>query len=320
MKDKYMQDSLPGNNANNANDLVYQFALAPFGWYAACASGLYRSTDQGVSWSLAYESLGATSALTTLSVAAATGQDQAPLVFAGLSGELLRSNDGGSSWELAPKPSPAPVFTALVPSPDFTRDGKLFAATMEDGVLIYSNDGREWAMWNFGMLDTNVLCLAVSPAYADDQTLFAGVQSGLVRSTNGGRSWHEIELPIGYAAVLCLALSPCFADDGVIFAGTEEYGLLHSADRGRSWQSLGMETWAEPINSIMLSPDFPAAPELLVLHGGSLLCSTDGGSTWAPWRADRLAELDITAVLAPQGFGNDAPVLIGLADGAIMLV
>src|SRR6185503_11675613 len=100
-------DSLPGAEPDN---LVYQLVAAPSGWYAACASGLYRSTDQGASWRLAYESLGAASALPTLSVAAATQQNQA-LVFAGLSGELLRSTDGGSSWELAPKPSPAPVFT-----------------------------------------------------------------------------------------------------------------------------------------------------------------------------------------------------------------
>jgi len=312
-----MQQSPPVDITNN---VVYQFAVAPFGWYAACASGLYRSSDQGASWSLAYESLGAASPLTTLSVAAVAGQDGESLVFAGLSGELLRSADGGSSWELAPKPSPAPVFTALAPSPDFARDGRLFAATMEDGVVIYSNQGRKWALWNFSMLDTNVLCLAVSPGYADDYTLFAGVQSGLLQTINGGRSWHEIDLPIGYAAVLCLALSPRFAEDGVIFAGTEQHGLLRSADRGASWQSLGMGTWTEPINSIALGPDFPGTPELLVLHGGSLLCSTDGGGAWAPWRADRLAGQDITAVLAPHGLGDGAPALIGLAGGTIMLV
>jgi photosystem II stability/assembly factor-like uncharacterized protein len=309
-------DSLPGAEPDN---LVYQLVAAPSGWYAACASGLYRSTDQGASWRLAYESLGAASALPTLSVAAATQQNQA-LVFAGLSGELLRSTDGGSSWELAPKPSPAPVFTALVLSPDFAQDGQLFAATMEDGVVLYSNYGREWAIWNFGMLDTNVLCLAISPAYANDQMLFAGVQSGLVRSANGGRSWHEIELPIGYAPVLSLALSPGFAEDGILYAGTEDHGLLRSADRGRSWQAVGAGSWSEPINSIVLGPHFRSNPELLALHGAGLLHSNDGGAAWASWRADRLAGLEVTAVLAPRGFGEDAPVVVGLSGGELRRV
>jgi photosystem II stability/assembly factor-like uncharacterized protein len=248
------------------------------------------------------------------------GQDGASLVFAGLSGELLRSTDGGASWELARKPSPGPVYTALVPSPDFTRDGRLFAGTVEDGVLIYQDDGRDWAMWNFGLLDSNVLCLAVSPAFADDETLFAGVQSGLFCSANGGRSWREIELPIGYAAVLSLALSPDFAEDGTLFAGTEDGGLFRSTDRGCSWQPVSEGVWTEPINSILLGPHFPVKPELLVLHGGELLFSADGGDTWEAWRTDRLAGLDVTAVLAPQGFDAGAPVLVGFSGGNIRFV
>jgi photosystem II stability/assembly factor-like uncharacterized protein len=302
------------------HDLVYQFAIGPSAWYAACGSGLYRSADRGAAWELAYASLGAGSPLSTLSAATAAGHDQAPLVFAGLSGGLLRSANDGASWALASQPSPAPIFTALVPSPDFARDGRLFAGTMGDGVLIYSNDGRDWAMWNFGLLDANVLCLAVSPAYAEDQTLLAGVSSGLFRSANGGRSWHEVELPIGYEAVLCLALSPRFAQDGVLYAGTEQAGLLRSADRGRSWRQLGEDMLSEPINSVLLGPRFPEQPELLVLHGARLLHSDDGGDTWEDWRAERLADLEITAVAAPEGFSRDAAVLVGLAGGQIRLI
>jgi photosystem II stability/assembly factor-like uncharacterized protein len=314
-----MSEQIPSQNGHT-DDLVYQFAIGPSAWYAACGSGLYRSTDRGAAWELAYTSLGAGSPLTTLSAAAVAGRDQAPLVFAGLSGGLLRSADGGVSWEIASLPSPAPIFTALAPSPDFSRDGRLFAGTMGDGVLIYSNDGRDWAMWNFGLLDASVLCLAVSPAYAEDQTLFAGVSSGLFRSASGGRSWREVELPIGYEAVLCLALSPRFADDGVLYAGTERAGLLRSADRGQSWRQVGDDALTEPINSILLGPSFPEQPELLVLHGERLLHSADGGDTWEDWRAERLADLEITAVAAPEGFGEGAAVLVGLAGGQIRLI
>jgi photosystem II stability/assembly factor-like uncharacterized protein len=303
-------------SSDNDADLVYQFATALSGWYAARASGLYRSIDQGASWQPAYASLGIEGDLTTLAVAA-SGTGQAQLVFAGLSGELLRSTDGGDTWELAPKPAPAPVFTALAPSPDFDRDGRLFAGTMQDGVLLYRDYGRDWVLWNMGLLDGNILCLAISPAYAEDQTLFAGVQSGLFRSSNGGRSWREVDLPVGYTAVLSLALSPGFAQDGTLYAGTEDHGLLRSIDRGHSWQLLGEGVWTEPINSVLVGPEFAQRPELLVLHGGSLLHSADGGGTWAPWREGQLAGQDITAVLAPQGFGAGAPVVVGLAEGQI---
>jgi photosystem II stability/assembly factor-like uncharacterized protein len=301
-------------------DLVYQFAVGPGAWYAACSSGLYRSVNGGAAWVPAYTSLGAASALTTLAVAAAAGRSGAPLVFAGLSGALLRSADDGQSWERAPVPSPAPIVTALIPSPDFARDGRLFVGTIGDGVLAYSHEGREWAMWNFGLLDTNVLCLAVAPGYADDQALFAGVSSGLFRSANGGRSWCEVEMPTGYTAVLSLALSPRYADDGVLYAGTEQHGLLRSDDRGQRWRQLGEGALSEPINSIVLGARFPERPELLVLHGERLLHSTDGGETWATWREERMAGMEITAVAAPQGFDAGAAVLVGLAGGQIHLV
>jgi photosystem II stability/assembly factor-like uncharacterized protein len=127
-------------------------------------------------------------------------------------------------------------------------------------------------------------------------------------------------LPIGYAAVLCVALSPGFADDGVIFAGTEEHGLLRSADGGRSWAPAGTGVWSEAINSVVLDGRDRSQPELLVLHGSQLLHSADGGTSWESWRTDRLAGHEITAVLAPLGFADDAPILIGLTGGAIMLV
>lgn len=307
-----MIDSL----SDTITDAVYQLAAGPSGWYAARASGLYRSADHGASWQPAYTSLSATSDLTTLCVAIASGPDQSPYVFAGLSGELLRSVDGGEVWEVLPRPSPAPVFTALVSSPNIAQDGQLFAGTLEDGVLLYHNYGRNWTTWNFGLLDTNIFCLAVSPAFAEDRTLFAGVQSGLFRSTNSGLSWQEVDLGVGYGAVLCLALSPRFAEDKMIYAGLEDHGLLHSTDAGQSWQRVGESALNESVNSIVLGEQ----ANVLVHHGESLLLSADGGKTWIPFRPDQLEGQEITAVLVLEGLEDDAPVLVGLANGEIRVV
>ena len=118
LKQKTMSEQT-SSQSEHTDDLVYQFAVGPSAWYAACGSGLYRSSDRGASWELAYTSLGAASPLTTLAVATVVGRAGAPLVFAGLSGGLLRSVDDGIFWELASQPSPAPIFTALIPVAGF---------------------------------------------------------------------------------------------------------------------------------------------------------------------------------------------------------
>jgi len=306
-------------------DLIYNFAASAW-WgrrpgaacFAARMSGLYRSDDEGATWRLLYESLQLNEPLSTMAVAISPDFEQQPHLFAGLGGGILRSLDGGQHWENVHFPPPPAVVTCLVTSPNYTQDGLLFAGTLEDGLFFSTDCGLHWQAGSFGLLDLKLFCLAVSPNFAHDQTLFAGTHSGLFRSANGGRSWREVSLPPGYDAVFSLALSPHFAQDGVLFAGTETQGLLRSDDGGRSWARLGENILTDAINTVLLSPQFPRQPDILALHGGTLLLSHDAGLSWQPWREAALAEKRVTTVLAPLGFDPGAPSLVGLLDGDIL--
>ena len=307
-------------------DITYNFA-ASASWghrqgatcFAAWMSGLYRSDDEGQPGGYSMnQSLNLTEPLSTLAVAIPPNFEQEPRVFAGLGGGILRSPDGGQSWENVHFPPPPAVITCLVTSPNYAQDGLLFAGTLEDGVFYSSDRGRHWQAGSFGLLDLNIFCLSVSPNFSNDETLFAGTQSGIFRSTNGARAWREINLPIGYEVILSLALSPHFAQDSTLFAGTETQGLLRSTDGGRSWERMGENIFTDSINSVLLSPQFPHKPGILVLHGETLLNSNDGGLSWRPWREALLAEKNVIAVLAPLGFEPGAPVLIGLLSGDIL--
>ena len=299
-------------------DYVYQLAGYERTFFAARNSGLYRSDDCGGTWQMAFQSLALSGSLPALTVAISPDFERDPRIFAGLSGGILRSWNGGQSWESIPLPSPPPIISALELSPNFEQDGIIFAATLEDGVLFSADRGHRFGAWNFGLLDLNILCLAISPDFARDETVFVGTQSGVFRSTNGGRAWREIDLPVGYEAVLSLALSPDFARDGILFAGAETQGLLLSTDAGESWQRLGEDVFTEAINAIHLAPSFSAQPEILALHADALLHSTDRGESWTPWRENKLADQEVTAILAPQGFDAAAFVLVGLADGKVL--
>ena len=164
------------------------------------------------------------------------------------------------------------------------------------------------------------MALTTSPDYANDETIFAGTESGIFRSTNGGRAWREIDFPTDFAPVLCLALSPTFAEDGLLFAGTEECGLFQSNDQGKTWSRLGEETVPDTVNSILLAPDFPTRPELLVLLGDALLFSRDGGQSWSDWKPEIPAGQGLASVAAPQGLEANAPLLLGLVGGQVLQV
>ena len=90
--------------AIQTEQVIYQFA-APARWgraskqlcFAAGLAGLSVSRDGGKTWDDAYRSLHLDQALPTLAVAVAPGPG--PAVFAGYNGGLLRSLDGGQTWE-----------------------------------------------------------------------------------------------------------------------------------------------------------------------------------------------------------------------------
>jgi photosystem II stability/assembly factor-like uncharacterized protein len=284
--------------------------------FAARSAGLYHSADGGESWAFLYDSLDAAGPLVTTSVVIPPHYDGdvERSIFAGVPGGVLRSADGGETWFATILDSPPPAVSAMVISPNYAEDGVLLAATTEDGIFRSATRGSHWARWNFGLLDLNVFSLAISPGFAEDETLFAGVESGIFRSTNGGRAWREVDLSIGFEPVISMALSPTYPEDGIIFAGTETQGLIRSEDKGESWTRLGADVITDPVNAVLLSQNYRDQPDVLVLLENELWFSRDGGASW------QLLDhglSSMTAVHAPQGLVEGAPLLIGLAGGTV---
>ena len=232
-------------------------------------------------------------------------------VFAGIPGGLLRSGDGGNTWVVTALPLPAPFISALAISPDYETDGLVFAATLEDGVFRTQDRGASWQAWNFGLFDLSALCIAVSPTFAQDRTVYLGTETGLFYSRNGGRAWRETRFPTQFAPVLSLAISPQVAHDGKLFAGTELSGLFYSDNGGQSWQRILDD---EAINTLLLSPTFPTPPDLLAVSNEAVWLSQDGGQSWARRTPDGDLTAEFTAAAAPFGLTPES-LLLGLADG-----
>jgi photosystem II stability/assembly factor-like uncharacterized protein len=265
-------------------------------------------------------------ALPTMVVAVSPDFASDRRVFAGVAGGVMRSIDAGQTWEGILLPDPPPIVSALAVSPGFDRDSILLAGTLEDGVFRSADRGGRWARWNFGLLDLQVYCMALSHGFANDETVFVGTESGMFRSTNGGRAWREVGFSPELAPVLSLAISPDYANEGkdegsgALFAGTESHGLYRSEDGGRTWTRLGKDTITEPVNGILLSPGISSPPTILVALSDRLLVSRDGGESWSDWGTGATLESGITCVAAPLGLDEGSPVLVGLSEGGVRTI
>lgn len=301
-------------------DVLYSLAATPDFQqkgviFSARQSGLYRSEDGGRTWQFALESLDLKETLATTAVVLSADFERESTIFVGAPGGILRSADRGANWQITLLPNPPPFISCLAVSPNYSQDGMLWAGTMEDGVFCSKDRGISWFTWNFGLLDLNTLTLAVSPAFASDETLFVGTETGVFRSTNGGRAWREVGFPMENAPVMSLALSPDYAADGVIYAGTENHGLWVSADQGRGWRRLAGEN-IQQVNAVLAGEKGC----LYVLAGEQLLFSANGGESWKTRLDTANLETSMTAINAPQGVNAKAPVLVGFSDGSIKLI
>lgn len=294
----------------DADDAVFALAASPAFTrdglcFAACGSGLYRSGDGGGRWELLRTSSEAVTTAAALSPDFANDRS----VFAAVKGGVLRSSDAGDTWFTAGFPAPPPVFSALVASPDFERDGFLLAGTLEDGVFSSTDRGARWAAWNFGLFDLNVLCLALSPAWTEDETVFAGAETGLYRSSNGGRAWRPTGFPSELAPVQSMV---CFEDGRgsatLLLVGTERNGLLASRDQGETWAQVGEGAISGAVNQLQVTRAGDGGSMVYALTDDGVIWSDDKGRSWSDlMRADgtptAMLPLGDFMLLGMQGLG-----------------
>ena len=308
---------------NEFQDYVYAIAPSPdFAQDGICfvarKSGLFRWNVRNQDWHNLYEALQLPDALVTPAVALSPAFPEDHTIYAGTNGGVLRSEDGGKSWVLGNMPKPPPVITVLLPSPNFEKDGIIFAGSMEDGVLRSPDRGTQWHRWNFGLVDLHILTMAISPNFAKDQTLWVGADTGLFRSINGGRSWRPLNFPSEIAPVLTLAVSPAYPNEEVLFAGTEMHGLYVSRDDGKSWERLAAEVFPETVNTVLVDADQNGALRLAVATDSDLYVSYDGGNTWHNVELHLPEDEGISTAVAPLGVQTGAPVLVGITNGQVV--
>lgn len=275
-------------------DYLYDLAVSPDGSarFSAQASGLYRF--DGSTWRNMLASLG-TEPFAVTAVALSPDFPADHTVYAGATGIILRSTDGGAGWQVFLLPAPPPIISALAVSPDYAQSGIVYAATLEDGVFVSQDRGVNWDVWNFGLIGFGVNALAVQR----NRSVVVGNELGVFQSRNAGRSWTEVAL---FDAPVT-AIAP-FGES--LLVGVEELGLWQVQD-GRP-QRIAPDALAGSVERIITD-----GTNLLILCDQRLYLSRDAGTTWSPLAG----ELPVTAVASSGRLASDGLLLIGTDSGDI---
>lgn len=197
--------------------------------------------------------------------------DPGGLLFVAGHDVLQRSRDGGASFE--------PLAPADLPSLDihaFAQSASdpetVYAFVVGFGIFSSSDAGETWEPRAAPGQTVGMDTSALLVAPDDPQIVLAGGgQSGLWRSTDGGQTFTRV-LDAGVGA---LAADP--VEDGRMLALTSD-GVAESLDVGQTWTLLGR-------------PDLPGQPVTLAAGAESrvwlvtedpraLHRSSDGGATW----------------------------------------
>lgn len=221
----------------------------------------------------------------------------------GYNGNIIKSSDGGQTWNLIPTPITGRNYRKLA----FISALKGFAigSDSRDSIetIITTTDGG--ASWSTVIDQPGFGLNAIT--FINTDTGFAVGDMGVVLTTvNGGNTWTSVTAPLvsNFTGIKFIN-----ADTGFIIGGDSGTRvILNTSDGGVSWGILKNET-GYPLRDIAFSP----SKGYIVGYGSSLLTSTDGGQTWALDTVSIVGHASLTSVK----FFSDSFGMIGAQGGYV---
>lgn len=204
---------------------------------------IFSTATDGTSWSVigtaGVGGFGAANAVRAVSHGIGVSPvDLNHIAAAGLSGVVLITTDGGTTWterNIASLGVPAwPLSNANLAWADNSKLYLCSEATTAgvSRVAKSLNGGASWTSAASGLPDVPVAKLAVDPGDATGDTVYAATWLGLYRTTNGGTSWapYGTGQPQGFVSDIYVAPDSSFMR--IAFYGRGVYEMVGSAALG----------------------------------------------------------------------------------------
>ncbi|MBI2887436.1 MAG: hypothetical protein HYY02_09525 [Chloroflexi bacterium] len=171
------------------------------------------------------------------------------------------------------------------------------AVNAQDDVVVQLVVWTSITPTNSEMTDLWIWSFAVSPFFANDQTIFAGSAfGGLFKSSNGGSSaptWVRVNggLEPEWVSVRSIVLSPRYPNDRTLYVGTERgiHKGVERPDGSVSWTPLNRGLNRLDTRALGISPSFLQDGVLYAGVWGSDLYRLRDGSGQPTWAAQRRA-------------------------------
>ncbi|MEP7272258.1 MAG: BACON domain-containing carbohydrate-binding protein, partial [Acidobacteriota bacterium] len=217
--------------------------------FAGTSRSVYRSTDNGATWTAAKTGLPGSSVLALV----VTGNT---LFASDFGNGVYRSTDNGATWTAAKTGLTEPFIRCLLIS-----GNTLYAGSDLAGVFGSTDNGNTWT--ERGLLNGNIFTLANSSG----GTVIAGTYNSIYRTADGGTNWTRISSGLSNLWVYSVTIL-----GNSIFTGTDD-GVYRSTDNGSSWVRTGLK-------DRVVSAVGVAGNSIIASNGGLTFRSADNGASW----------------------------------------
>lgn len=238
---------------------------------AGTSSGIHRWDDRTGEW---LHILGGVAVNTLARVV--VGRNQTMLAGTEQHG-IVRSADGGSTWEFARAGLLDDTVLCLAVSPNSARDGRVFAGTLS-GLYESKTGGKSWSLVEIEDDEPVIASISVASTAHRDGLIAVGTEAhGVFLLRDREPTWRRI--PEFAASGVSALHFPPFAERRILAAVDSQVWV--SQDSGLSW------TLAAELADVVMC--FASVADSLILagtSGGTMLRSNDGGNSWERVRRD----------------------------------
>jgi len=255
----------------------------------ASGSGIFRSTDLGLSWNrvdpypYAWNFHGICQRENKI-----YGYDY------NNSAKVYISEDDGLNW-YSHNPPADQIYSI------FINQTGLFVGTSRTGVFKSNDEGLSWSQINSGISNLDIFSLG-----GNDTILYAGSYGGIFSSIDF-TSWENISSGLTNSQI-----NSIIKVDNKMFAATHGTGIHFSVDVGESWQRIESnlkEDYVLDMLNIGNTMYIIASDNRTASFGGLIYKSTDGGKSWIK------KSTGFDTGLLEKIVGNKKVILVGTGYG-----